>query len=84
VTYDKEINRLRRKIESIDREILIKISELSEIIKHLKLKSEFDYGHQFLNWGKLEILVKEKNLDSKRTSEVFKKIRHLIEGQGVK
>ena len=84
MTYDKEINGLRRKIENIDREILIKISELSAVIKHLKLKSEYKCGLQFFNWDNIENLAREKNLDSKMVSEVFKEIRQLIETQGVK
>jgi hypothetical protein len=84
LTYDKEINGLRRKIENIDREIIIKIFELSHGFKHLELESEYDYGLQLLNWGNIDNIARDKNLDSKRVSEVFKEIRKLIEKQGVK
>jgi hypothetical protein len=77
VTYENEINELRREIDAVDREIIKRISNLSQVIKKFERRSSSIQDYNLSNIGKMA----NEHLDSKNTSRIFEEISNLLNTQ---
>jgi chorismate mutase len=83
VTYNTETNDLRRQIDKLDHEIIDKIVELSKLINCYKHKNNQNTGYKNSLDFDIKNLARQKNLDEKSVSKIFKEILQLIEDKRV-
>jgi hypothetical protein len=83
VTYNAEISEIRKKIDSLDREIFDKILVLLNSLECYKKRIPYDMNYSSLIIADAERRANQRDLDGAIVGKIFYEIIQLIDGKEV-